>query len=327
MEVWTAPGWNQEFTKTSTLKAVSNGVFTGVINYPQYTHLYLMLGDKKYAPNDNFDKDINDVPLFYNNGWGRVIFNQEITYTIKATISPDNSTIKVEFIEPTPLILSINDSPLEILSDITSYTGTVKYNKSIAVRNTPVCINGFSIGSTTYGAASKIDFTDSSEAQTCTMNLTTGGQPINLTKNGNYAISVMLNDGVPQQITINKSEMVPDLSINNQFANYENGFYTATVTLAKNSLLTLKYNDTQYYYIQSDIDGSLENPTGQVYIATSNRGAKILTRGSYNISIDLKSMKLTYTNTTPPQPSTLSPPSRKDWLTANLLHPIPLTNQ
>lgn len=307
MEVLTAPGWNQDFTKTATLQPTGNGVFTGTFHAAQYSHMYLMLGDRKYAPNDNYDKSITGPVSFPYNGWGRMIFNQEVTYTIKATLNADKSEAKVEFLMPTPLTISINGATHTLLTDALGHTGTVTYDKTISVRDTPANINGFTVGTTTYGVASAIEFSDGTEAQTRSAALSPGGQGVNLSKKCNYTLSITLSDGVPVQLTVNKAEVVPDLLVNNQLMNYDNGTYRATLTLTKNSTLSINYNNTATYHIQADIDGSLENPSGQVAIASANRGAKVLTRGSYGITIDLASMTLTYVNNTPPQPSTLSP--------------------
>lgn len=228
MEVWTAPGWNQEFTKTSTLQSTGNGVFTGTIQAAQYSHMYLMLGDKKYAPNANYDQEITGPISFPYDGWGRIIFNQEVTYTIKATLNADNSEANVEFLTPTPLTISIDGASHNLLTDVINYSGTIEYDKTIAVRNSSVTISGFTVGSTTYGAATQPEFSDESKAQSQTVALTTGGQAITLSKKGNYTISVTLTDGVPTSLTVNKAEMVPDVYVNSQLLNYADGIYSGT---------------------------------------------------------------------------------------------------
>lgn len=142
------------------------------------------------------------------------------------------------------------------------------------------------------------------------MSLTPGGRPITLDRKGTYTLTVTLDNGIPTLLTLDKSEMVPELYVNSTLLTYADGVYGGSLTLDRNSTVSLNYNDVLSYYIQSDIDGSMDSTSGSVAIAVADRGAKVLSRGTYDVTVDMRSLTLTYVNTTPPRPSTLSPPFR-----------------
>ena len=312
VEVWTTPGWQNDYTLATTLTTSDNSTYFGILNISGETRIILKFKGNTYHSakwvNGYEVNPVGNAFEFSINSYENMMLKDFGSYTIKAVPSSDNTTISVEFLQPTPLNISIDNSSSKLLDNVTGYTGTAKYGKTISVApSSSKTINGFTVGNTTYGFASAPKFTDATNAQSQTVNITSGGQAITLDKRGNYTLTVNITNGIPTSCTIDKGEVVPDVRVNSNLLSYSNGTYTGTVTLAKNSTITVDYDGRTTYYIQSDITGSLESPSGKVNLGTSDKSAKVITRGNYDIIIDIANKTLTYTNTNPPQPSTLSP--------------------
>lgn len=312
VEVWTRATDQSNFdTKIASISSSGNGVFSGTVSFPDQTRIALKYDNSYYyCPNGGgWEKELyNQEFTFSKNNWaGHFWAHYGGSYSFKATVSADRSTITVEFLQPSPLNISIAGTSYKLLDNVTGYTGSAKYGKAISVTSSSSkIINGFTIGDTSYGFASAPQFTDDTKAQSQTVNITAGGQAITLDKRGNYTLTVNITDGIPTSCIIDKGEVVPDVSANGNLLSYRDGLYSGTVTLAKDKTLTVDYDGKTTYYIQSDIIGSLESPSGQVSLGTSDKSAKVLSRGTYNITIDIANKTLTYTNTNPPRPSTLS---------------------
>ncbi len=313
MEIWTRPDDNASFdTHIGTLQPTADGSYVGSASFSDYTRVALRLDDRLY------------YTTTHHQGWGKSIVGEHFTlrhdtsprhiwvhyggtYTLKARLSDDRSEISLEFVEPAPFTMNLAGGTTTVVDDITSLTGQVKYRNAIQVRNSPVTIGDFRIGDTVYGAVTGPQFSDGAEAQSQQLSLTPGGRPITLDRKGTYTLTVTLDNGIPTLLTLDKSEMVPELYVNSTLLTYADGVYGGSLTLDRNSTVSLNYNDVLSYYIQSDIDGSMDSTSGSVAIAVADRGAKVLSRGTYDVTVDMRSLTLTYVNTTPPRPSTLSP--------------------
>lgn len=193
-------------------------------------------------------------------------------------------------------------------------SGTYTYPSAIEVENTPVEIGNIMLGKDSYGFASAPQFTTSNDAQTQEIDIVKGGSGTSLSVKGTYSLSITLENGIPVKVKIVKSKIVPPLTVNSSKFVYDEGVYTGTLTLARNTPLTIIYNDTEKYYPASNLDGS-DGTTRTVKLSTTDNGYGVQQKGTYSFSVNFETKTLTYTNTTPLDRTAYSPTLSETFIT------------
>ncbi len=294
-------------TEIGKLLPIGNNTYVGTID-TQYMILLKYKGVTYHVKDWVGQFTIGETYEFKKDYYQNIWFGNDIAkYTLRAVLSDDKSTISLEVPQPIPLTANIGSSKITLAKDVNGSNQTYTYSEVITVSNNKEkTISNISVDGKTYGVSSQPTFTTSKEAQSQKLMLVENGSDVKLTVNGNYKLSIRLENGIPVEIILNKAEVVPEVIVNSSMFEYQDGKYSGTITLRKSSEPEIIYDNNKKYYIGADIIGSIENPSGSVSLGTSNKGCKVINRGTYEIVIDMTAKTLTYTNTTPPKPSSLS---------------------
>lgn len=303
-------------TEIGKLLPIGDNTYVGTVEL-QY-HLVLKYNGvtyhvKEWTPNFTAGTVYN----FYNLSSGYENFwcgDNPVKYTLRAVLSDDKSTISIEAPLPISLSVTVGGNSATLLEDVTTQSGTYAYPSAIEVENSPVEIGNIMLGKDSYGFASAPQFTTSNDAQTQEIDIVKGGSGASLSVKGTYSLSITLENGIPVKAKIVKSKVVPPLTVNSSKFVYDEGVYTGTLTLARNTPLTIIYNDTEKYYPVSNLDGS-DGTTRTVKLSTTDNGYGVQQKGTYSFSVNFETKTLTYTNTTPLDRTAYSPTLSETFIT------------
>lgn len=313
--------WNVEtYDVITELTETDNNVYTGRLSFSEYQTIILSYNGKIYQPEQYqpfLDKDSTPAnPYTFNpvkdgsSPGSYIQFKYAGSFDVKATVNADASSIKLEFTTPpppTPLTISVDGQDNVTFDDINNLSTTFT-SEAITVKGTKKQI-AIKAGEIAYGPTADIKFnTSDNSEQIHTSPLSKGGSVIDLEIDGTYSVSVTVSDGEPTSVTVTRSEVVPELTVNDTTPLYfssENRTYSGIIDLKRHADLKFAYLG-HLYHAESGIIG--DGTEHKVNLTTSGAGTTD-TKGAYRLTVDMNTNPpvLTYVNTTPPGESSLSP--------------------
>lgn len=312
--------WNKpQLEVLSTLSYTGNSTYSGSFSVSNYTSIILEFNGARMYPSPDAQILIKNLSELSNytfapgSDWGYIQFENSAKLNIIVKINGDG-TLAISFPLPTPLSITVNGNTTTLLDDAGVLSGTYSYPSAIEVENSPVEISNIMLGKESYGFASAPQFTTSNEAQTQDIDIVKGGSGASLGIKGTYSLSITLENGIPVKAKIVKSKVVPPLTVNSSKFVYDEGVYTGTLSLAKNTPVSIVYNDNERYYPVSNLDGS-DGTTRTVKLSTTDNGYGVQQKGTYRFAINFDTKTLTYTNTTPLDRTAYSPTLSETFIT------------
>ncbi len=305
--------WGTE-TEIGKLLPIGNNTYTGTID-TQYFIILKYNGTTYRVKEWTESFKTGTIYEFSPNYYQNISFGNELTKrTLRAVISDDKSTILLEVPDPISLSVNVGGTATTLAENLSNESGTYTYPSAIEVEDTPVAIGNIMLGKENYGFGTFPDFTTSDEAQSREIEIVKGGAGTTLSIRGTYSLSVTLENGIPVKARIVKSKVVPPLTVNSVKFVYDDGSYSGSLTLAKNTPLTLTYNGVEKYYPTSHLDGS-DGATRTVRLSTTDNGYGVQHKGTYRFSVNFDTKILTYTNTTPLDRTAYSPTLSETFIT------------